>query len=123
MGYRSEVAIRCEANAYERFKNVFSKKELYITPDKIRHDDEYDEYIIQWDWIKWYESYDGIKEIIKVMDKLDEEHEIDLLDRLGYRFMRLGEDDTDIETRENDYDLELWMNRSIDIPDWEEVSQ
>ena len=123
MGYRSEVAIRCEAKAYERFKNVFSKKELYVTPDKILHDDEYDDYIIYWDWIKWYEAYDGIAAIEDVMTQLDEEHEYDSEDKLGYRFMRLGENDNDIETRENNYDLELWMIRKIDIPDWDEVKQ
>lgn len=42
----------------------------------------------------------------------------------GYKFMRLGEDDNDTETRENDWDIELWMIRRIDIPDGlEEVKE
>ena len=35
----------------------------------------------------------------------------------GYRFMRLGEDDNDIETRQNSWDIDLCMTRKIDIPE------
>lgn len=35
----------------------------------------------------------------------------------GYKFIRLGEDDNDVETSSNDWSIELWMIRKIDIPD------
>ena len=40
MGYRSEVAIKCEEKAYERFREVFIKEDLFINPDKILYDKE-----------------------------------------------------------------------------------
>lgn len=123
MGYRSEVAIKCEEKAYERFREVFIKEDLFINPDKILYDKENQEYYIYWDWIKWYEDYEGVNAIIKVMEALDEEHNYCLSDELGYKFIRLGEDDDDVETRANDWSLELWIIRKIDIPeDLEEVN-
>lgn len=120
MGYRSEVAIKCEEKAYELFKQVFTEEELYIAPDKIYKDG--DDYILYWDWIKWYEEYDGVKAIEDVMLDLDDHGNKD--GGYGYKFMRLGEDDEDTETSSNDWDIELWMIRKIDIPDGlEEVKQ
>lgn len=120
MGYRSEVAIKCEEKAYELFKQVFTEKELYIAPDKIYKDG--DNYILYWDWIKWYEEYKGVKAIEDVMIDLDDHGNKD--GGYGYKFMRLGEDDEDTETSSNDWDIELWMIRKIDIPDGlEEVKQ
>lgn len=53
------------------------------------------------------------------MDKLDELQDPNDYNETGYgyRFMRLGENDDDVETRENDWNIELWMIRKIDIPD------
>ena len=110
MGYRSEVAIKCEELAFEKFREVY--KRVQFAPDKVYKDGEY--FILYWDWIKWYETYDDISAIEGVMSKLD------LLDDTtgyGYRFMRLGENDDDVETRQNNYDIELWMIRKIDIPE------
>ena len=115
MGYRSEVAIKCEENAFEMFKEVCRK--VNYLPDKIYK--EGNEYILYWDWTKWYEDFDWIQAIISVMDRLDKlnDSKSDKDTGYGYKFLRLGEDDTDIETRENDWNIELWMKREIDIPD------
>ena len=49
----------------------------------------------------------------------DRDHE----DGYGYKFLRIGEEDTDVESRTNNYEVELWMRREIDIPrDFEEIS-
>lgn len=45
MGYRSEVAIKCEEKAYEILKETCRKFD--IMPDKIFKDE--DEYILYWD--------------------------------------------------------------------------
>lgn len=111
MGYYSEVAIKCEEKAFKLFEEVFSKKELYVEPDHIYKDG--DDYIIHWDWIKWYDGFEGVDAITDVMETLND----NTTDGYGYRFMRLGEDDNDTETMENDYDIDLWMIRKIDIPD------
>lgn len=113
MGYRSEVAIKCEQKAYERFEKVFTDGEMYISPDKILFNHVSKEYTLYWDLIKWYEDFEGVSAITKVMRDLDDEHVEG--DELGYRMLRIGEDDDDVERRENDWNIELWMIRKIDL--------
>ena len=110
MGYRNEVAIKCETKAYERFKVVLADNNF--KPDKVLFDDG--DYIIYFDWVKWYEDYPEVNAIYDVMNQLDDEH--DGHDDLSYKFLRLGEDDADKEERTNDYDIELWPIRKIDLP-------
>lgn len=114
MGYRSEVAIKCKEDAYKMLKKTCQKMD--IMPNKIFKDG--DEYILHWDCIKWYEDCEDVSAIIKTLDKLDELQDSNDYETTGYgyRFMRLGENDEDIETRENDWNIELWMIRKIDIP-------
>lgn len=68
MGYRSEVAIKCEEKAYKMLKETYRKVDF--TPDKIFKDG--DEYILYYDCIKWDEIYEEVSAIIKTLDKLDE---------------------------------------------------
>lgn len=115
MGYRSEVAIKCEEKAYEMLRETCQKVDLM--PDKIFKDG--DEYIFYWGWIKWYGEYEDVAAIENTLNKLDELQEPSDYETIGYgyKFMRIGENDDDVETRENDYGIELWMIRKIDIPD------
>lgn len=114
MGYRSEVAIKCEEKAYERLMETC--KELEFHPDKIYKDD--DQYILYWEWIKWYDWFDEPKVIADVLSELD-----DLCDEpgYGYKFIRIGEETGDEEFETNNYDIELWSIHKIDIPDNLEV--
>lgn len=120
MGYRSEVAIKCQKNAFPKFEEVY--KRLGYGPDKLLT--KGDEYLIYWDWIKWYEDYDIVMETNKVMSELnmicdgdsDEIYE----KGFGYKFMRLGEDNSDIEEHGNCEYIELWTIRDIDLSDFEE---
>ena len=113
----SEVAIMCEEGAYKLFKQVFTKEELYITPDKIYK--EADNYILYWDWIKWDDYMSGVRAIISVMKRLDENE----ADGYSYKFLRLGESDNDVESiSNNDTDMDLYITRKIYIPDgFEEI--
>lgn len=113
MGYCSEVAIKCEEKAYELFKQVFTETNFHIAPDKIYKDGT--DYIIYWDWIKWYEDYNDVATITHIMNELDTYGNDD--GGYGYIFLRLGEGDSDIEKRSNDENIELWIIRKIDIPD------
>lgn len=122
MGYRSEVGIKCEEKAYEMLKETCHK--INYMPDKIYK--EGDLYILWWDAIKWYEEYKDIAAIVNTLDKLDELQDPNDYETTGhgYKFIRLGENDDDVETRENDWDIELWMLRKIDIPDGlEEITE
>ena len=114
MGYRSEVAIRCQENAFLEFKDAYEK--AHFNPDKLLTNG--DEHLLYWDWVKWYEGYDIVDRIEDVMSRLEEMENIDE-SGYGYKFMRLGEDDEDIETRSNTYSVELYMVRKIDLSDFE----
>ena len=75
MGYYSTVAIRCQKKAYEMFNEAYEKDDFI--PDKIRttpdDDGQYlsQQYLIMWEWNKWYSSYREIADIENIMDKLD----------------------------------------------------
>lgn len=115
MGYYSEVAIKCGKKAYGMLKETCTR---LIMPDKIFKDG--DEYILHWDWIRWDENEDIIKKIKNTFNKLDElqdEQDDDDATGYGYKFIRIGESNNDVETRENDEDIELCIICKIDIPD------
>lgn len=121
MGYRSDVAIKCEQKAYDMFMDALNKvndkpHELY--KETYEYDgEEITEYLLKWDHVKWYEGYDyeDVNAVTKVMDELDGYNEDD--EGYGYKFLRLGEDDTDVESRTNNYNIELYFIREIEIPD------
>lgn len=97
MGYRSQVALKTTTEGYLLFKmfddSIEAKEEkplayMHIekTPTgfyKISHDD-----------IKWYESYKDIQNFMKMLDTLTEQD-------IPYKFIRIGEDEDDIEIHEN----------------------
>lgn len=98
-------------------------KDADFYPDKVLKDN--DTFICRWDWCKWYEEYPEIEAVVNVLNKLDDEHDPSSKDGLGYKFLRSGEDYSDIEERsnDNDYDLDLYVVHEIYVPkDLEEVS-
>lgn len=116
MGYRSQVGIKCQKNGFEKFKAAyeahnFEPDEIYVNADK-------SEYLLYWDWVKWYDNFDCVKAINKIMNELDELDESDAWDQgLAYKMIRLGEDYDDTEIQCNSYDIELWIAREIDKTD------
>ena len=112
MGYRSEVAIKCEHKAFELLMKACENG--FMQPDSVLDDDGYK--ILYWDWVKWYSDFEEIKRIEKCMSWLNENHEPDSDDELGYHFLRLGEDGSDVEDKCNDYDIELYYVRQIELP-------
>lgn len=67
MGYYSEVTIRCEEKAFEMFKEAWKKTEMI--PDKVlKTNDGTEDYIIQWQRVKWdtyYLDVAAINDVIK----------------------------------------------------------
>ena len=107
MGYRSDVGIMCQPKAYEMFKKEFN----VIGPHKVLQRDDY--HLLIWEWVKWYSDFDDVAKVEEIMNELGE-HEDE--DGYGYKFLRIGEEDTDVEDRTNNCEVELWMCREIDIP-------
>ena len=115
MGYRSDVGIMCQPKAYEMFKKEFN----VICPHKVLQRGDY--HLLIWDWVMWYSEFDDVAKANEIMAELnDRDHE----DGYGYKFLRIGEEDTDVDSRTNNYEVELWMRREIDIPrDFEEIDE
>lgn len=115
MGYRSDVGIMCQPKAYEMFKKEFD----LIGPHKVLQRDDY--HLLLWEWVKWYSDFDDVAKVEEIMNELGEHEEED---GYGYKFLRFGEEETDVEERTNNCDVELWLIREIDIPKgFEEVDE
>lgn len=110
-----DVGIMCQPKAYEMFKKEFD----LIGPHKILKRGDY--HLLIWEWVKWYTEFEDVAKIEEIMNELGE-HEDE--DGYGYKFLRIGEDDTDVEDITNNCEVELWMRREIDIPKgFEEVNK
>ncbi len=111
MGYRSDVAVKCEEKAYELFKKAIA--DGGCEPDEIFKEGDY--FIIHWEWTKWYEDEDDVYAIMDVIYQLD----VNFSDTpgFGYKYIRIGEDSEDVESSTNNYNIELYITRKIDIPE------
>lgn len=122
MEYYSEVTIRCEEKAFEMFKEAWKKTEMI--PDKVlKTNDNTGDYIIQWEMVRWDTDYPEVAAINDVIKKLNElQDPSDTKDEgLGYKFMRVGENLGDIETDQNDWEIELYVIQCADIPDGDTI--
>jgi len=102
MGYRSVLAIAIKKKAFE--KHVGEAIKDFKTCDSIKQTK--DTVTFYWDGVKWYEDYEDVKSVMGVLAKLEEE---------DYGFLRVGEDDEDIERLGDPYDFELYLSRSISL--------
>lgn len=100
MGYRSDVTIMCESHAYEMFKNTWEKENLVPHHIYISGVDGERQYILRWEWVKWYECYSGVNAITEVMDKLDG-YEYEVKDGYAYSMIEIGED-CQVDRRSNE---------------------
>lgn len=117
MGYRSDVGIMCGLNAAERLQKVFNQYDFQ--PDKVYNGKSWngdDQKLFIFESVKWYENM-GYKEVDAVMDVLSELDDIDDPDFAdSFKYLRLGEDVTDVELLTNNYHVELYFVRHLDIP-------
>lgn len=103
MGYRSDVKICLKKENFDELKSM--AQELENEHERHLLDDEYlgikklykdGTIVFGWDYIKWYEFQDG------TLPHLINNYLIDLLaDNIPYSFIRMGEDNDDIEINEN----------------------
>ena len=123
MGYRSEVAFKCTAEAHNillsaaemnkdlkefllECENVELVNGEFGDPDLKRDTDG----AYYWSYIKWYETYPCISALVGVMDLLDEM----CLDG-HYGLIRLGEEYDDYEMRGDPSEFDMYINRSIEL--------
>lgn len=117
MGYRSEVAIKCESTAYRRLMKVI--EEVGFLPDHIyKYEDENltfenIEYILHWDYVKWYgESVDKIE---RELNKLKVDYNRNEDNKCGFFLTRIGEEDGDIEYDYNTPGLYINVITKLDL--------
>lgn len=135
MGYYSDVRLTVSKKGYKKLrKYVDEEAKKVATPDydynllnnadifKVRHVGDDAEFLIGWNYIKWYEShtpgwYDDIRIIINGLKQLRD-------DRLSYHFSRIGEDLTDIDEDywdddEDPIDSYMYIERHFNDDDFE----
>ena len=114
MGYRSNVAIKCQKGAYRK---ISSNKEI-LEYDKLLTDGQ--EYIMIWDYVKWYDDYPEVIAIDCILKELDSIE--DAYDKgMAYKFIRLGESDGDVEERTNSYDIDFYYLREFDTGNFTQI--
>ena len=130
MGYRSEVGMILSAESYELLVCELEKERV----DRILNNnnpqafnatlellDEMEEdgkpnlperstdIILYYSWIKWYNSYDEINFIERMLDMMEERD-------LAYSFLRIGEENQDIDAKYNrseDLCIDMYASRTI----------
>ena len=99
MGYCSDVYVMCEDKAHEMFLDLFAEMKA-LNRDNSPDLESYAKglWLMKWDGWKWYDGYPEIDSITQLLNKLDG------IDAGGYsyKFIRLGEDNDDVEVRENE---------------------
>ena len=130
MGYRSEVGIILSAESYEllvcelekeRVDRILNNNKPEAFSETLELLDEMEEYgepnlperstdiILYYSWIKWYDSYDEINFIERMLDMMEERD-------LAYSFLRIGEENQDIDARYNrseDLCIDVYASRSV----------
>lgn len=101
MGYRSDGKLWFSEEAKELFTNEIAEA---LSEYDVETAGNYT--IYSFDGWKWYNSYPEIQLMENFMSELDEKE-------IPYEFIRMGEDDGDIEHR-GDWDL-FYISRSIEI--------
>ena len=119
MGYRSEVVMAVAPEAQPLLLAVFARyPEVRIlctteADESIPHwNDEKDSWFFRWSDIKWYDSFESIHILKQFMDALEEEdwsyfgfeEALKGCDYESFRFVRIGEDYSDVVVEGGAYD-------------------
>lgn len=111
MGYRSDIVIgiRPYVKAWALINDNW--------PSILNEADSTDEEIIasfyNYNGWKWYLSYPEVKEIHNFLSAIDEQYKDDTTSLSPYAFVRLGEENDDIETKGDPWDFGIEIHRTI----------
>jgi len=122
MGYRSDIAIAIHKDLQGDFLTFLNTTELMAEIFGDHSDFDLDKdfqgeghWLFTCNSVKWYASdlweYSDIQMFEKFFAAMEEDEDKDEL----FRFLRVGEDDTDIEYRGEWHDAELYVDRRITI--------
>lgn len=110
MGYRSAVAIEIPSDAYKELLKEDKKLGHEIISDAPDHvfETNDDTTILIYEYIKWYMLYEEIKWVHSKLDELEENGSM-------YAFLRLGEDDDDVEYKGNFDNTNITWERNFKL--------
>lgn len=115
MGYRSDVAIECDKETYDKVLEV-CKSENFM-PDKRGHvsygyNVKTDPWILVWEEVKWIGYQDAFDHIVAIQKALEEGD--------CYHFLAVGEDgyveEYSTEKFENQFIQSVWVEHTIGSP-------
>ena len=114
MGYRSDVYIGLRKEAYIKhviLLDSFPKLLRDLNNPAQMHNDIYYWSISH---IKWYDSYKNVAEVTDFLNVLYEETSD--TDKELYGFIRIGEEDNDIESSGFPWELDMQLQRYVEMP-------
>lgn len=96
MGYYSQVAIAMRKEEFNTLKNEYEPDNQDLkTLLRVANVKEHSDFVtLEWDWIKWYDTFPEIQAVRKFLRSLDVD--------IPYKFIRIGEDLEDFEIFGND---------------------
>jgi len=119
MGYRSQVAVviygdNRDAEKYALLKTLMNTtfKDVYTDFDGNAewHDHKH---VLEFKMedVKWYDGYDDVQNFMQMLGQIGE------IEGFNYEFMRLGEDDNDIDTQSEGNGIEHLLRcvRTIEV--------
>lgn len=112
MGYRSDVTIVLEENAFKAIKESIKKYNLESSdkyysfkPHLVNIIDE-KIYVIKWYYVKWYDDFKDVRSVEDVLNDLKENHVEE--DGYGFKKIIIGEDNN-ITEDSNNYNLDNYL--------------
>lgn len=105
MGYRSQVVIAIPKEVLKKNVSILTDLEGF----EISKTEE--TYYFSNSRVKWYYDYADVDRIMQFVK--------DNADQVG--FVRVGEESTDVEERGKNYEHEIYVNTSINMPSTKEV--
>ena len=105
MGYRSEVLIVSDKEEFN-----FPLKVLLAAQDMLRYcevteDKQTGRTTYVWNDVKWYEGYTGVDAIMEFLHSQENDED--------FGFIRIGEEDGDIELLGSPYDFECYVETRL----------
>ncbi len=102
MGYRSEVYLRIAEPLVEV---VDAARKLDDTLDKMLSEAQDGKTDFHWEGYKWYDTYPEVQAVESLLEMLQDD---------DYGFIRLGEEEGDIEQKGYPSDYDMYTNTSVE---------
>ena len=123
MGYRSDLGIAIQKDAFLKHTLLtkHSIPEMLLGADKSNYpecmkDDCYTVVYFFISSVKYYDGYEDVDELDNFLERIEEDPDHDEKSDASYGFLRMGENDDDIETRGDPYQYDIYVERHIDLP-------